>query len=245
MDRIEKIYIINLKHRTDRLEHILKELEKVNIDKGKVQIIEAIYEPKFGALGCSKSHVLTVKKFISSNYKNCLILEDDFTFTKEKEYIDKKLNYIMDNLEWDVILLAGNILEVKEDTNNNIAKIIKVQTTSGYILNKNFASTLLNNYNDSVFELQNVYNKILENNFKYEEEIHKYTYYRCNKFKQEILKVPKLSINDFKDVLHNFCLDMNWKKIQEYNNWYILYPPVGKQYSNFSDISNNYANHNC
>ena len=50
MERIEQIYIINLKHRTDRLEHILEELEKVEIDKNKIQIVEAIYEPELGAL---------------------------------------------------------------------------------------------------------------------------------------------------------------------------------------------------
>jgi glycosyl transferase family 25 len=245
MDRIEKIYIINLKHRTDRLQHILEELERINIHKDKVEIIEAVYEPKFGALGCSKSHLLTLEKFISSNYKNCLILEDDFTFTKDRKYIDEKLNYVMDNLNWDVILLAGNILKIEEDIKNNIAKIIDVQTASGYIINKNFAPFLLNNYNESVFQLQNIYNKVLENNKLYDEEIHKYTYYRCLKLQKDILKIPKLSINDFKDNLNLYCLDMNWKKIQPNNNWFILYPPVGIQYSNFSDINKNNVDYKC
>ena len=245
MDKIEQIYIINLKHRTDRLEHILEELEKVEIDKNKIQIVEAIYEPELGALGCAKSHIIALEKFMSSNYKNCLILEDDFTFIKEREYIDQKINYIMDNLNWDVILLAGYILKVKEDIKNNIAKVIDVQTTSGYIINKNFASSLLNNYNESVLELQNIHNKVLENNFKYEVEIHKYTYYKCAKFQKEILKIPKLSISDFKDDLHLYCLDMNWKKIQPNNNWYILYPPVGIQYSNYSDINNLVVDYKC
>ena len=125
MDKIEQIYIINLKHRTDRLEHILKELEKVEIDKNKIQIVEAIYEPELGALWCAKSHLLTVQKFISSNYKNCLVLEDDFTFTKEREYIDKKLNDIMDNLDWDIIMLSGGIVETIDNNNYGFLKAKK------------------------------------------------------------------------------------------------------------------------
>ena len=35
MDRNEKMYIINLKHRTDRLEHILKELETKHEERVK------------------------------------------------------------------------------------------------------------------------------------------------------------------------------------------------------------------
>ena len=90
MDRIDKIYIINLKHRTDRLEHIIGELNKVNVDKNKVEIIEAVYEPELGALGCAKSHIIALEKFIFSKNKNCLIFEYDFSFLKDRNYIENK-----------------------------------------------------------------------------------------------------------------------------------------------------------
>ena len=68
---------------------------------------------------------MTVQKFISSNYKNCLVLEDDFTFTKEREYIDKKLNDIMDNLDWDIIMLSGGIVETIDNNNYGFLKAKK------------------------------------------------------------------------------------------------------------------------
>ena len=218
MDKIEQIYIINLKHRTDRLQHILKELEKVEIDKNKIQIVEAIYEPELGALWCAKSHLLTVQKFISSNYKNCLVLEDDFTFTKEREYIDKKLNDIMDNLDWDIIMLSGGIVETIDNNNYGFLKAKKIHTTSGYLINKDFSKILLENFKESVMGLQNFFNKftlILDEYkkklIKIEEEQTKLRYY---KIKKEVnFEIPiKPKINDIPEY-DEYVLDNLWTKI--------------------------------
>ena len=84
--KIDKTYIINLEHRNDRKEHILKELEKVNItnyeifkairpipellDKWNPQFLNPmpvwysgpVIDYKIGALGCLLSHLTIIKK---------------------------------------------------------------------------------------------------------------------------------------------------------------------------------------
>lgn len=106
--KIDKIFIINLKHRKDRKIHIIKELYRVGASnyeffnavqpKSEKDIIE--WNPKYidpipgwflktgknhlkyrlGALGCLKSHYEIMKICKQRNYDNVLILEDDTEF---------------------------------------------------------------------------------------------------------------------------------------------------------------------
>jgi GR25 family glycosyltransferase involved in LPS biosynthesis len=246
MEKIEQIYIINLKHRTDRLEHILKELEKVNIDKNKVQIIEAIYEPELGALGCAKSHIIALEKFMYSNYKNCLVFEDDFTFTKDRQYIDNKLNLLIEE-KWDIIMFAGNIIDIKETNKNYFSKVIEVWTTSGYLVNKHYANVLIDNFKESKNELQNIFNNIKEEdkkfeleNIEYKNQLEKLRYY---KIKSQTIK-PPVKLNFDKEI-SKYNIDQNWKNLQKIHNWYIFNPTVGIQYANYSDISKLDVSYNC
>ena len=105
--KIDKVFIINLEHRTDRREQIIEELKRVGIDNYEffkaIQPTEEtmkIWNPQFlnpipqwfalsggdhtkyriGALGCMLSHLEIIKKCIENNYENVLILEDDTIF---------------------------------------------------------------------------------------------------------------------------------------------------------------------
>jgi len=42
-----------------------------------------------------------------------------------------------------------------------------------------------------------------------------------------------------------YALDQYWKRLQPENNWYLLYPPLGYQYSNFSNITKKVEDYNC
>ena len=104
---IDKVFIINLKERTDRRKEILKELKKANIDN--YEFFDAIrptiddlnqWNPKYienipgwfkrldkdeqhyrlGALGCLLSHYNVIKECKKRGYQNVLILEDDTKF---------------------------------------------------------------------------------------------------------------------------------------------------------------------
>ena len=81
MENIGKVYYINIDHRLDRKEQILKELDTVGIASSKIERISAIYKKGFGILGCGLSHKKAVEHFIESKEDYCIIFEDDFVFT--------------------------------------------------------------------------------------------------------------------------------------------------------------------
>lgn len=157
LNNFDIIYYINLNHRKDRYENIIKELNKTNIDKKKINRIPGIYMKDFGILGCAKSHCLALESFLKSSLDNkyCIIFEDDFEFTLDQEkiniLIDKVFNEVKD---FDVLMLSANILNSKNIDFDFLTKIYDAQTLSGYAINRKFASILLNNYRESILLLE-------------------------------------------------------------------------------------------
>ena len=158
MERFDSIYYINLKHREDRREHIHAELVRVGADITKVQRIEAIHMPYFGIYGCGKSHILALETFINSGVgENCLILEDDFMF---EENAIERIRAFFDHMgnEYDVFMLAANVLEdrgyIHNRDNLQIRKILVGQTLSGYCVNRKYAPKLLQNFKEGISMLE-------------------------------------------------------------------------------------------
>jgi len=163
-NNIDIIYYINLDHRTDRNNQFLDEIKKIDFPSNKVKRISAIYHDK-GAIGCSKSHINTLMDFIQSPHNTCIIFEDDFEFTvSKKEFKTQLYNIFNNNIDFDVILLAGHVINMVPSGYNFINKINNAQTTSGYIVTKKFAKNyLLNNFIEGEKLLENSY---LNNNYK-------------------------------------------------------------------------------
>jgi GR25 family glycosyltransferase involved in LPS biosynthesis len=158
-DHIDVIYYINLDKRKDRKKNFLEEMNKIGIDSNKIVRIPAIYMPQQGDLGCSKSHVKTLETFIESPYKNCIIFEDDFEFTLNKEEVNNIINnFFENNINYDILMLSSNDIVTPENTEHNfLKKTLNSQTASGYIVNKNFAKILLNNFKNSAELLEKNY----------------------------------------------------------------------------------------
>jgi len=148
---IDLILFINLKKRKDRLEHITNEINKMNIENSKIVRIDAIFN-KNGALGCSLSHIKAIEYFLyETNYDNCLILEDDFTFSDKINNINEKINLIQKEIpDYDICLFAYNNLENYNNLKKlNFKRVKFAQTTSGYLIKRKFADKLLKNFNES------------------------------------------------------------------------------------------------
>ncbi len=161
LNNFDIVFYINLKHRTDRLEHITQELNKTNIDKNKINRIDGIYFKTFGILGCAKSHILALETFIASKKDNCIIFEDDFEFTKSQDEVNTLINLIFNNnINFDVLMLASNTLNDTNTEHTFIKKIVDAQTLSGYCVSKKFAPKLLNNYKESVKILEHLGQKV-------------------------------------------------------------------------------------
>ncbi len=158
MEHIDCVYYINLEHRKDRKEEFLNEMKKYDIPDSKLHRIAATYVKTFGALGCAHSHIQVLKLFLASSHNHCIIFEDDFEFTMEKSYFFDILQEIFSKkIVFDVVLLAGNILVQKESPYPFLKRVTEAQTTSGYLVTKDFAKHLLKNFQEALYLLNEYY----------------------------------------------------------------------------------------
>lgn len=154
---IDKIFVINLKHRTDRRKQMIEELQKQNITN--YEFFDAIrptieevkdWNPQFcyyvkkdvhplrfndyqiGCLGCLKSHLEICKIALSRKYTNILILEDDTEIIQDFNKLYEYSSQIENN--YDMFYLAGSHLGAKKKVTSNIIKIIGTNTTGSYLI---------------------------------------------------------------------------------------------------------------
>jgi len=154
MDNINCIYYINLEHRTDRKEHILKEFERMNIPNDKIIRFNAIKHEK-GYIGCGKSHIEILKDAYEKGYDHIIIFEDDFKFVATSEYFKNGLIHLFRSVpEYNICLLGFNMVKkVKYD--EYLDEVYDAQTTSGYIISKKYIPILIKSFMESVSFLEN------------------------------------------------------------------------------------------
>jgi len=146
---IPTIYI-NLEHRKDRNESVLKELSKINIKNP--ERFNAI-EMKNGAIGCSLSHIKCIEIAIKRNYEYIMICEDDIEILNPSLFVENINKFLNSQIEWDVVLIAGNNMIPYNFVTEYCIKIYNCLTTTGYIVKNKYFSTLLNNYKEGVTKL--------------------------------------------------------------------------------------------
>jgi GR25 family glycosyltransferase involved in LPS biosynthesis len=140
-----RYYYINLDSRQDRNQHIINQFEKFGITN--YERIPAI-KNDYGHAGCTQSHILALQTFIVSQEPRCIILEDDFEFTVSKIKYNELLHKLEEShIDWNIVMLSGNIKKY-QDYNDFLKICNDAQTTSGYMVNRNFSNTLLENYTE-------------------------------------------------------------------------------------------------
>ena len=107
MSGIDRIFFINLDHRTDRRVEIENELDIKGLEYER---FPAIRHETIGGVGCGRSHIGVLRLAKERGYKRILVLEDDFMFTTDSLDIIKKL----DDITFDVCLLSCNLLDSTE-----------------------------------------------------------------------------------------------------------------------------------
>ena len=156
MNHIDSIYYINLDHRTDRKNDFLKCMSDLDVPEHKIQRIPAIYEPTLGALGCTKSHILALETFLASEHKICIIFEDDFTYKNKDTFMSDILKIFETKKPFDIVQLSYNNIYMPElyyqviDTEYSfLKKVKKTICASSYIITREFAPKLLQNFKES------------------------------------------------------------------------------------------------
>ena len=149
-DILKNNYYINLDHRKDRKEETLKELNKIGIKSPNR--FNAIENEK-GAIGCGLSHIEVLKKAKGNDWDYTIIFEDDVKFLKPEETLHKLNKIINSNINWNVIILGGNNFKPYEIINEDCIKVNNCQTTTSYIIKKDYLNTLINHWTEGLHKL--------------------------------------------------------------------------------------------
>ena len=132
----DRIFVINLAKRTDRLLQIAEELERYNVP---FELVTAI-EQENGAEGLRMTMEGIFTKAITKRWESILVFEDDAYFVEGVEYTNEVLNNAMDQLpkDWDMILLGGQpVMGFKSMISPNLLSLSDCYATHsvGYSLN--------------------------------------------------------------------------------------------------------------
>lgn len=148
-EQIDKIIYINLDDREDRKREIIEECKRMQIPEDKIIRFSAIPHHE-GAIGCSKSHIEVLTMAMKNNWKNYMILEDDFHFINDTEFVDKVINHFFESFpadSWDVLHCSRGYFQECTDTSvKYIQKVRDMSTCSCLIVNQHFYQTLFHNF---------------------------------------------------------------------------------------------------
>ena len=151
MENIDHVFFINLEKRQDRLDHILKEFERMQFSNPPERF-DAIPTEGFGILGCTISHCEVLKLAHERKYKNVLIFEDDFEFIIPNEKWQQILSNIFEaHVNYDVIMFSYNLKSYEDsDEYSDLYRIKDVSTASCYLVNGDYLHSLISLYERTI-----------------------------------------------------------------------------------------------
>ena len=109
---------VNLHHRTDRLDHMTKQLERIGLDAERTKglLPDEVDQPRSktevmrkrtpGAIGCHYSQVSIMEKALALG-KNAFVMEDDIIFCEDFNARLKMIDEFCSVNDWDVFWLGG------------------------------------------------------------------------------------------------------------------------------------------
>jgi GR25 family glycosyltransferase involved in LPS biosynthesis len=162
---IGKVYVINLDHRTDRMEGFMESMKEVGLDS-IVERVSAIYDPEFGVLGCTKSCIKVLELIIESDDAHSLLCEDDVRFRdpiKTRQFLSWFDTH--NDIKYDIISLSGNNLvpdfRVEPTEYPELNRVKCLQALSCWIISKQFAKTILEKFTECKQNLEQTRNRRL------------------------------------------------------------------------------------
>jgi hypothetical protein len=147
---ITNVFYINLTERIDRKAQVEQQLSKVGLTN--FNRFNAIKLPN-GALGCSMSHLKCLQLAKERNLDHILIVEDDIIFLNSGIFIGQLNKFLQNNKEWDVLLIAGNNVPPYRVVDDTCVQVSWCQTTTGYLIRKQYYDTLINNIKEGINKL--------------------------------------------------------------------------------------------
>lgn len=147
----DRIYLISLKRRPDRLDKFFAGIAPYVEDVSNVILVEAIdglaERPDLGSgagkWGCAMSHLKTLGFAADSQAERALIFEDDCEFF---ENFESNFASSLEDLpqSWDMFYLGGNLWVPPIKMKNSIHKIVKCYAAHAYAVSSNFLQNYAN-----------------------------------------------------------------------------------------------------
>jgi GT2 family glycosyltransferase len=102
MDKIPRIFVINLPHRTDRLESVKSELDRMGL-LDKMEVVEGVVIESngLGTAGVAEAHARCVELAKQRGYEMIMILEDDCKFLVEKDVFHSEIEEFLNTAPSD------------------------------------------------------------------------------------------------------------------------------------------------
>ena len=128
---------------------ILNEFNKLNVIPTRFNAIKT----ESGAIGCTLSHIKCLEIAIEKGLENIFICEDDITFLNSELFLNNLNKFNKKIKDWDVLIIGGNVVKPYREIDNCCLRIVNCQTTTGYIVNKQYYKVLLQNFREGVKQL--------------------------------------------------------------------------------------------
>lgn len=134
-------YYINLDHRTDRRERMIKEFHGSPLN---LRRMPAVLSKVHGGIGCAKSHIKVLEEAMRLNLPHVLVLEDDVAFKERVDWskVLSTLNCIDGNEDWDVIFLGG-VIGKYVPRGPRYSKICSSHGAYAYLVNGKYLNRLI------------------------------------------------------------------------------------------------------
>ena len=146
---IEHTFYINMTERTDRKEHVENQLRSIGISN--FTRFPAIELPNARA-GCSLSHLRCLQLAESNGWEHVLIVEDDIEFLDPEMFRTQLASFLTrpPSSVVDVLLFAGNNIPPYEKVNDTCVKVLRCQTTTGYLVYRHYYASLIANISEGL-----------------------------------------------------------------------------------------------
>ena len=149
MEYLQNCLYINLEHRKDRLSHIEKQMKLLGISGIRFNAIKT----NDGAIGCTMSHIKCLEIAKERNWDSVFICEDDIMFLDIDTFKTNLKRFMESDIDWDVCIVGGNNGPPFERVSDFCIRTFNCQTTTGYIVKKNFYDIMITNFRESVTKL--------------------------------------------------------------------------------------------
>jgi len=156
----DKIYYINLDSRTDRRDiferDVVGNLPSIQSKFKRVSAVNMTQHKLISqrAAGCSLSHLSIWEHIIKNNIDSVIILEDDFSLIVDEETFNNRISRLYEDYpNFGVCNIGWRNMQPLKRIDELFSYDGSIQTTSGYIISKAYATKMIDDLRNSISRL--------------------------------------------------------------------------------------------